>query len=213
MSGMYLSSIGKRVLFLDLDPQASLTHRLIEGKPKKTVYNLLAENENIFGCILEINPTLSIIAGELRVNIIYSGVIEKTLKMLFKKLSFDYIILDNPPSWNSLVIAGLSASDFVCIPSLLSQNDFDSVQFTLSEIKKIDDNLKALIILNRATKKETREENEYLEMYKFHYPIYRFPISTSVKKVLDRKESLDLKKHYELKKIVSNMLSIKDFVL
>lgn len=213
LSGVYLSSIGKNVLFVDLDPQASLTHRLIEGKPKKTVYNLLAENESLSNCILEINPKLSIIAGELRVNIIYSGVIEKTFKRLFNNLSFDYIILDNPPSWNSLVIAGLSASDSVYIPSLLSQNDFDSVLFTLSEFRKIDENLKPLIILNRASKKETKEETEYLEMYNFDYPLFRFPISTSVKKVLDRRESLDLKKHSELKEFVSNMLLIKDLTL
>lgn len=213
LAGVYLSSIGKRVLFVDLDPQSSLTHRLIEGKPKRTIYNLLAENESFSDCIQEINPRLSIIAGELRVNKIYSGIMEKTFKKLFMNLSFDYVILDNPPSWNSLVISGLAASDYLFIPTLLSQNDFDSVQFTLSEIKEVDDNLKPVVILNRASKKETKEETEYLGLYNFDYPLYRFPVSTSVKKVLDRKESLELKKHSELKEIVSGMLSSKDLVL
>ncbi len=61
LSGQYLSSIGKRVLFVDLDPQASLTHRLLEAKPQRTIYNLLAENESLSDCIQEINPRLSII--------------------------------------------------------------------------------------------------------------------------------------------------------
>jgi len=137
LAGMYLSSIGKRVLFVDLDPQGSLTHRLIGSNPKRTIYNLLAENESLSECIIEINPRLSILAGELRVNKIFSGIMEKTFKKLFKNLSFDYILLDNPPSWNSLVISGLAASDYVFIPTLLSQNDFDSVDFTLNEIKEV----------------------------------------------------------------------------
>lgn len=213
LSGQYLSSIGKRVLFVDLDPQASLTHRLLEAKPQRTIYNLLAENESLSDCIQEINPRLSIIAGELRVNKIFSGIMERTFKKLFKNLTFDYIILDNPPSWNSLVIAGLSASDFVFIPTLLSQNDLDSVQFTLSEFKEIDENLKPLIILNRTSKQETKEETEYLQAYNFDSPMYRFPVSTSVKKVLDRGESLELKKHSDLKETVLNMLAIKEIAV
>ena len=192
LSGQYLSSIGKRVLFVDLDPQASLTHRLLEAKPQRTIYNLLAENESLSDCIQEINPRLSIIAGELRVNKIFSGIMERTFKKLFKNLTFDYIILDNPPSWNSLVIA---------------------VQFTLSEFKEIDENLKPLIILNRTSKLETKEETEYLQAYNFDSPMYRFPVSTSVKKVLDRGESLELKKHSDLKETVLNMLSIKEIAV
>ena len=213
LAGMYLSSIGKRVLFVDLDPQGSLTHRLIGSNPKRTIYNLLAEGESLSECIIEINPRLSILAGELRVNKIFSGIMEKTFKKLFKNLSFDYILLDNPPSWNSLVISGLASSDYVFIPTLLSQNDFDSVDFTLNEIKEVDENLKPLIILNRATKKISKEEAEYLQVNNYDYPLFRFPVSTSVKKVLDRNESLELKKHSELRETVSSMLSIKDLVL
>ena len=182
LSGQYLSSIGKRVLFVDLDPQASLTHRLLEAKPQRTIYNLLAENESLSDCIQEINPRLSIIAGELRVNKIFSGIMERTFKKLF-------------------------------IPTLLSQNDLDSVQFTLSEFKEIDENLKPLIILNRTSKLETKEETEYLQAYNFDSPMYRFPVSTSVKKVLDRGESLELKKHSDLKETVLNMLSIKEIAV
>ena len=138
---------------------------------------------------------------------------EKTFKKLFKNLSFDYILLDNPPSWNSLVISGLASSDCVFIPTLLSQNDFDSVDFTLNEIKEVDENLKPLIILNRATKKISKEEIEYFQVNNYDYPLFRFPVSTSVKKVLDRNESLELKKHLELRETVSSMLSIKDLVL
>ena len=82
------------------------------------------------------------------------------------------------------------------------------------EIKKeIDENLKPLIILNRTSKLETKEETEYLQAYNFDSPMYRFPVSTSVKKVLDRGESLELKKHSDLKETVLNMLSIKEIAV
>ena len=83
----------------------------------------------------------------------------------------------------------------------------------MNEIKEVDENLKPLIILNRATKKISKEEIEYFQVNNYDYPLFRFPVSTSVKKVLDRNESLELKKHLELRETVSSMLSIKDLVL
>ncbi|MDX1961140.1 MAG: AAA family ATPase [Leptospiraceae bacterium] len=199
LTGNYITSLGKKVLLIDLDPQASLSHRLLIEKPERTLYNLLAEKDNLDECIKTINSTLSILPSELRVNKIQNSVLENTFKKLLKSRDFDYVIFDNPPSWNQLVISGISASHYQMIPTLLSLSDFEAANFTLRESKEVNDGLIQKIILNRSAKSGSKEETEYIESFQFDAPIIKFPASGNIKKAIDRNESLELKKHQALK--------------
>lgn len=212
LTGVFLSEKSK-VLFLDLDPQASLSNRLLSERPEKTVFDLLTESKPVNEYIIKINDNLSIIPSEIKLNKVLSGIAESTVKRLLKKLPFDFVIIDNSPSWNSLALSGLSASDKVYIPSLLSQSDLDSTAFTLSEIKLISESVKACIILNRSGKTESKEERDYMNLYNFDAPVIRFQNLSGVKKLIDRKESLESKKHSKLKEAIQNLINQSELIL
>ena len=205
LTGMVLSE-KNRVLFIDIDPQASLTHRILSDRPKRTMFNFIAESESISACIQNVSDRISIIPSELKLNRVMSGVLENTFKKFLKNLKFDFVIIDNPPSWNSLVISGLSVSDKIFIPTLLSQNDLDSAEFTLKEVMEMNDKANPSIILNRTAKKESKEEKDYILSYKFLCPILRLPNMTGLKRVIDRGESVESKKNLNLKDSVLSLL-------
>ena len=213
LSGLYLAEKGNKVLFLDLDPQASLSNRLLIERPSKTIFNLLAENESPLDCIVSINKNVFLLPSELKLNKVLNGIPENTIRKVLKNLKFDYVIIDNPPSCNSLVISGISASNKIFIPTLLSQNDLDSAYFTLNEVKEINEEIQACIILNRASKKESKEEIDYFNFYNFNSLVVRFQNSTGLKRVIDRGESLDSKRNLILKESIGNLFYESELIV
>jgi chromosome partitioning protein len=119
--GAGLNKLGKKVLLIDLDPQANLSQSL----------GLIEQDRNIYGAIrgeyklepisilkgLDIIPsTLDLSGAEIEL----SGEAgrEYILKELIDSLrgSYDYIIIDSPPSLGLLTINSFTASDLIYIP-------------------------------------------------------------------------------------------------
>ena len=121
--GFYLARMNKKVLLIDLDPQADLT-----GMCGLKSENL--EQDNIFTCLknkqlsyYKINEYLSILPSYEDLDDaeqFFASALarESLLKNLLKniKQDFDYIIIDCPPSTGFLTRNALVTSDFVFIP-------------------------------------------------------------------------------------------------
>lgn len=214
LSGIFLSSRGDRVLFLDLDPQGSLTNRNLEEKPEKTLYHIIAENLSSRECIIDINENLSIIPSEIKLEKVSYNVAERSIQKILKGMKYDYVIIDNPPNFNSLVRSGIASSDRVFIPSLISQNDFDSVVYSIQEIENLNEKAERIIVLNRTPKKESKEEMDYLESYEISTSrVIRFQNLTGLKRIQDRGESLDIKKNAVIKESISNLINMSSLVV
>lgn len=142
--GKSLSMMGKRVLLIDLDPQASLTTcfgldnvknineiiskyekefkdlkkeqriELISNKISLNSYDLITDEkkEKKFD-IIPSNILLSEFSLKNQINLF---VLKKYIRSI---KDYDYILIDNKPSLDSLVINSLVASDFVLIPTKL----------------------------------------------------------------------------------------------
>jgi len=123
-----LAMAGKRVLLIDLDPQANLTSGIgLKGQagPAGTVYEaLLGDEPNASAFVL---PTvvegLSAIAADRQltgaeIELVTLDRREHRLRRLVSGLraSFDYIFIDSPPSLGLLTLNGLVAADSVLIP-------------------------------------------------------------------------------------------------
>ena len=121
--GAGLNKLGKRVLLIDLDPQAHLTYSL--GIPahelNNTVYELLKGTVTLKKTIIE-RTGLSLVPSSLDLSgaeIEFSGVAgrEFLLKELLEGLKkYDYVFIDCPPSLGILTLNALTTARKVYIP-------------------------------------------------------------------------------------------------
>lgn len=119
--GAALSDMGYKVLLIDLDAQANLTGSLLKGEPERTIYNALREKDSLPTISIRENLTitpssLSLAGIELELASTYQR--EFILKELIEPIaeSYDYILLDCPPSLGLITINAFVAADEVYIP-------------------------------------------------------------------------------------------------
>jgi len=119
--GAGLNKLKKRVLLIDLDPQANLSQSLGVIEPERTIYGAIRGDYDIEP--IEILRGLDLIPSTLDLSgaeVEMSGEAgrEYILKELIEPIrgSYDYILIDNPPSLGLLTINSFTASDEVFIP-------------------------------------------------------------------------------------------------
>lgn len=119
--GAGLVTKNKKVLLVDLDPQANLTQSLGITNPEITIYDNLKGEDVVYPVEVKKNlyvipSTLDLSAAEIELSSEPGR--EYILKEILSKLSskFDHILIDCPPSLGLLTINALTCSDFVYIP-------------------------------------------------------------------------------------------------
>ncbi|HFD04592.1 MAG TPA: ParA family protein [Firmicutes bacterium] len=141
----------KRVLLIDIDPQANATSGVgIEpGSLNKTVYDVFIGRANLNDVITEteieflkvVPSNISLVASEVElVNI------EERELILRKEIAkvvdrFDYIIIDSPPSLGILTVNGLSASKSLIIPIQSEFYALDGLSKLLNTVKLVQERL------------------------------------------------------------------------
>ena len=119
--GAGLNKLGKKVLLIDLDPQANLSQSLGIIEPERTIYGALRGEYKLEP--IEVVKGLDVVASTLDLSgaeVELSGEAgrEYILKELIDpiRVSYDYIIIDSPPSLGLLTINAFTASDQIFIP-------------------------------------------------------------------------------------------------
>ncbi len=151
--GFYLARMNKKVLLIDLDPQADLTG--MTGLKSDQV-----ENDNVYTCLknkklsyYKLNEYISILPSyedldDAEQFFASSLARESLLKNLIYSVKdeFDYIIIDCPPSTGFLTRNALVASDYVFIPvqsQVLAYKGLVKVITKINEVKEaLNPNLK-----------------------------------------------------------------------
>lgn len=141
--GAALVKLDKKVLLLDLDPQANLTISLGIPRQKVTIYeNMRGEAEiqpySVKDGLDVVTSSLDLSGAEME--LINEAGREYILRELFEPLleEYDYIIIDCPPSLGLLTLNALTTSDYVFIPM---QTEFLALQ-GLAKIKQITDKVR-----------------------------------------------------------------------
>ena len=151
-----LSMKGKKVLVIDLDPQGNATTGLGLSNTTTsdmTIYNVLNGNKNIYEVVQKTDfANLNLISS----NVDLSGLEVETAgdsRRAFKlkdelgsilndsRASYDYILIDCPPSLSLLTIMALVASDALVVPLQTEFFALEGLTQLMKTIERIRSNL------------------------------------------------------------------------
>ena len=151
-----LSMKGKKVLVIDLDPQGNATTGLGLSNTTNsdmTIYNVLNGNKNIYEVVQKTDfANLNLISS----NVDLSGLEVETAgdsRRAFKlkdelgsilndsRASYDYILIDCPPSLSLLTIMALVASDALVVPLQTEFFALEGLTQLMKTIERIRSNL------------------------------------------------------------------------
>ena len=119
--GAGLAKLGKRVLLIDLDPQANLSQSLGIKDPTATIYGAIRGEHplrpvNVLKRLDVVPSTLDLSGAEIELSSETGR--EYILRELLDtvKGSYDYVIIDSPPSLGLLTVNALTSADEILIP-------------------------------------------------------------------------------------------------
>lgn len=229
-----LAFLNKKVLLIDLDPQANATSGLGIDKFKieKSTYNILldeiplseviqptqinnldlaAANKHLTGAELEL---VSAFSREFR--------LKKAIELIQDK--YDFILIDTPPSLGLLTINALTASNSLIVPVQCEYYALEGLSQVLNTIKLVRENLNKILdiegILLTMADFRTNLSKEVIQETKKHFgdKVFNTIIPRNIKlgeapsfgkPILEYdKESLGAQKYLELAGEIVNASSI-----
>lgn len=194
--GYELSRAGERVLLVDFDPQADLTSSLgldlEEERP--TVYQAMSNPDNTANYVVNIRPNLDLLPADLN---LAGAEIEFTVDVYFDRNerlkyvlepvadSYDYIIIDAPPSLGFFTVNALICCNGVIVPlqcERLAQKALYNLLDIMTKLRRRNSNLMlagiALTFYDRRVKISKQIELETREQ--FDDLVFQTPIPRNV---------------------------------
>lgn len=173
--GAGLARQGQKVLLIDLDVQANLTHQMIGDLPEG--------QQNICEALLEEKPLEAIIQPTGTKNLFIAPAGESLIELdlnLFNKFgreyvlrnsiqqtkgieSFDVVLIDNPPYISLATVNSLAASNYYLVPVSCEYLPMLGIKYlnkTILRVKKVNPDLKQLgVALTMYDKRESIGQN------------------------------------------------------
>lgn len=141
----------KKVLLIDVDPQANATSGLgIDSRElERSVYDVFVNEERLDRVVLSTKvPNLHLIPSHINlvgteVELVQVIAREKILREALRavKDEFDYILIDCPPSLGILTLNALTASDSVLIPIQCEYYALEGLSKLLNTVKLVQKHL------------------------------------------------------------------------
>jgi len=143
--GAGLKKRGKRVLFIDLDPQGNLSYAL-GGKGEKGAFDIFMRSAPVNECveravggdIIPSSPNLSAVQTLLINELGTEAILKEALSSpVFRE--YDYAIIDTPPALSIQTVNALTASDKLIIPTqadLFGLQGIGQLFKTIEQVKK-----------------------------------------------------------------------------
>jgi chromosome partitioning protein len=174
----YLQKQGKSVLVVDLDPQGNATSGLGIDKNAHdlTTYELMINGAEIKDAIIEAREGLHIIPANANlaaaeVELVSVTHRETKLKQLLASVTYDFVLIDCPPSLGLLSINALTAAHWVLIPVQAEYYALEGLSQLLDVVQRIraglNANLELLgVVVTMYDGRTTLSENVYGELKK-----------------------------------------------
>jgi chromosome partitioning protein len=205
-----LQLLGRKVLLIDADPQASLSQSLgITAEPAVNLYTELlqeikGETGNLSNAYVVTRSGLSLVPSsielaraELELVSVYGR--EQILSWMIEKVraNFDFIIIDCPPAVGMLTVNALVASDYVIMPlpaEFLSIKGVQSFLYHFKTIKRMNKKLEILgLVLTRYDERKlmNRQISSELE-HDFGDKVFRTHIRSNIQLAKAQKAGTDI---------------------
>src|SRR6478735_7868387 len=142
--GCAVAARGKKVLLVDLDPQANLSYSLGVTEPAGTIVDVFTQNKELSEVLVE-RSGVTILPGstelvDIEISMVGQEEREIYLKNILKDaVGFDYIFIDCPPSLSLLTVNALAASSEVVIPlqmEVLTLQGLGQILATVAQVRK-----------------------------------------------------------------------------
>ncbi len=142
----YLAKAGNSVLIIDADPQSNVLHALDMDSEEAEPYSILSNPLNAKKYIIESKiENISVIPAMMRSAEYKTERLPKnwysSIKNAVKKVEddFDYILIDTPPSYSTIIISSAIAADYLilCLDTgVFSLQGIQLVEYALDHIEK-----------------------------------------------------------------------------
>ena len=172
--GCSLAALGKKVLLVDLDPQANLSYSLGLTEPAGTLADVFTQQKELTDIKTE-RSGVTVLPGsnelvDIEISLVGQPDRETYLKNMLKEVKgYDYILIDCPPSLSILTVNALAASDEVIIPlqmEVLTLQGLGQILNTISDVKKaFNPKLKVkgiVVVMFDKRRKLSQEIEDYL---------------------------------------------------
>lgn len=143
-------AVQRRVLLVDLDPQANASSGLGIRAPEHTIYDVLTGSVPARQTLHDtLEPSLKVLpaSADLAGAAVELDASTESLNLLSKALigvkpNFDFIIVDAPPSLGALTLNGLVAADHLIIPLQTEYYALEGIAAMIDTVERIRGSLK-----------------------------------------------------------------------
>ena len=148
--GASLAACERRVLIIDLDPQANATSGMgLSKNESKSMYPVLVDELPLREAIRPTElPTLfvapssvDLVGAELELREAEHREYRLSIALKDAVSDFDYVLIDSPPSLGLLTINGLTAADSVLVPMQCEYFAIEGVAQLLNTIERVRESL------------------------------------------------------------------------
>lgn len=180
-----------KVLVLDLDEQRNATSVLRTSKDGHTIYDVLYGKVSIKDAIVQSRfKNVDYIPGSLKINDL--NIDKLSIKRLLQDVynTYEYVVIDTPPSLSTAVQSAYIASDLVCIPTILDKFSSANLVTVINEVRKLNYKTEIKVIPTLMVK-NSKLHNQVLD---------------ELKQFIDKKDGLKLTKPLPNSIEVSNQM-------
>ena len=153
-----LGARGHKVLVVDMDGQRSLTQVSYDGEPDQTIVDVLSDDCSMNEAAVHLDH-YDLVAGDrnmYQVELMADASIHELRNRLREaRESYDYILLDAPPSLGKLQFNCIAASDYVIIPVMADLQSYNALGVIMESVQTI----------RKQSKREIRILGAFFTMY------------------------------------------------
>lgn len=180
---------GARVLLVDADPQGNLSLAL-GVRPRRTLYDVLADGVAAADCVLAARPNLDLLAADdtlLNVQPIlarradWSRALDQSLRPIYG--SYDLVLIDSGGSLTTLNTNALACATDVIVPTAIEHFSLKSIDLLFAQVARVKGNSSCIrLIIPTLFDPRVRQSGELLGALKARFgPLVADPIRVNVR--------------------------------